>query len=163
MKYHDLWLYLFIAAGLSSVIVACQPQTAPTSADYYERCDTNDHIGAKEWLQNKFQHLQEQLPAQHLKHDATILLNALQQNDFETAQNYATDYGLGTLLYLNTEQISHYEISEYKLGKKTALAYVRINQNEKPIRFEFAKADSIWQFKGIMLEDVENGTPFGTP
>ena len=141
-------------------IIACQQPHQPDHANYYERCDTTPNRGAAVWLRNRLQQWQDQAPAQQFRHDVSTLLDALQQNDVAAARQYATDKALGTLLYLDIEAISHYEIADYQLRNQKATAYLRLNQADKPIRFYFDKPDSMWRFIGIELKDVDNGTPF---
>jgi small-conductance mechanosensitive channel len=144
---------LLIGAG------ACQQQPMPHHANYYEQCDTTTN---RSWLQQQLKNLQNQ-PQQRFQNDAETLLNALQKNQLNIAKQYATKRGLGTLLYLNAEQIEHYEISDMQISKKTAVAYIKINHTEKPIRFKFALTDSLWQFQGIATEDLNKGTPHLIP
>lgn len=144
-------------------LVTCNPkkQAEPTSANYYEQCDTSNN--KPNWLQKKLQAIQEQMPQKRLEQDLKSLLDNLQNNQIEQAKKYATLKGLGTLLYLDIAQINTYEIIKLELNNKTAIAHLKINHLDKNIRFKMAKNDSIWQFQGIFLQDIKRGTPHTTP
>lgn len=149
-------LCIAIAGLLGS---ACrQNADAPNNANYYERCDTTDNNG---WLRQQLDQLSPKASAeQGLQHDARLLLDALQRNDLEAAQPYSTKRGLGTLLYIDMEQIDQYEIIDLQINHQKATARLQINQAEQAIRFYFEKKDTLWRFVGIDMADVDKGTPF---
>lgn len=156
MPKRTICLCMAIAVLLGS---ACgQNADAPNNANYYERCDTTNNNG---WVRRQLEQLSPAARAEReVQRSARLLLDALQQNDLDAAQPYTTKRGLGTLLYIDMEQIDHYEIIDLQINHQKATARLKINQAEQAIRFYFEKKDTLWRFVGIDLADVDKGTPF---
>lgn len=78
------------------------------------------------------------------------LFELLQQNDIQAALPYASDYGLGTFLYLDIEKIDSFSIKYIRINNNSAEARLMLNDLNNPATCHFSrKDDTIWVFTGI--------------
>ena len=81
---------------------------------------------------------------------AKQLFYDLQHSDIAAVQEQASDYGLGTFLYLDIERIDSFMIVDFKINGNDATARIQLNDFKNPATCYFSKKnDTLWVFNRI--------------
>ncbi len=89
-----------------------------------------------------------------------LFFDALVATDIKEAKKYTTNYGLGTLLYFDFDDLDKYEVVNCNVQGRTARVDVNFNNMSKEVRCLFQRKDTLWHFQGLDTYRlfIENGT-----